>query len=219
MTSIELTFQFRNQRFNSAVTGLIAFGNSVEASFAGLAPILKSELKDYLDTVAEALARRHGNPWPSGTTSASLSRRSGALLNEIRSSVKVYGETLANIEGHIGTGTSVYGRIQEFGGVIRPKNAKYLTVPLPAALNSDGTPKKKGAREWDNTFVIKSKAGNLLIVQKGIGGDIVPLYVLKSSVTIPARLNMGSTLRAGLGYFVDQAVEKMLQEIQAGLGQ
>ena len=42
-----------------------------------------------------------------------------------------------------------------------------------------------------NTFVQYSKKGNLLIFQKRSRGSIVPLYILKKRVKIPARLGLG----------------------------
>ena len=85
---------------------------------------------------------------------------------------------------------------------------------LPAALNSHGTPRTKGPRDWQNTFVAKSKAGNLIIFQKR-GSQIMPLYVLKTSVTIKPRLGMKKTLDAGLPYFVDRAMDAMVRDIAA----
>jgi hypothetical protein len=97
--------------------------------------------------------------------------------------------------------------------VIRPKRAKYLTIPLPAALNANGTPKKSSARAWENTFVIRSKAGNLLIVQKN-GTQITPLYVLKPEVYIPPRLGLGATARAGATLLADKLTDAILKELR-----
>jgi hypothetical protein len=204
-TSLEISFEFRTKRFQDAAKGLIAFGQSFSAAWDQVPPVLKSELRDYLAGVARALASRHGNPWPSGTTNTSLSRRSGQLIAAIPKSVAVYGQSFADIYGTIGTGDLIYGRLQEAGGWVRPKKSKYLTIPLPAALNADGTPKKTSAREWENTFVLRSKAGNLLIVQK-------------TEVYVPPRLMLSTTLQAGLPYFVEHAMEAMLRKVQQGLG-
>lgn len=209
-----IEFDYRTKRYKDAVAGLRAFSKDLDQGFAAIPNILREELKKYLDAVALALYKRHGNPWPAGTTGTSLSRRSGNLISTIRGSVKVYGKSIDDIGGSISA--PFYARTHENGATIRPKKAKYLTIPLPAALNANGTPKKRRARDWQNTFIMKSKAGNLLIVQRN-GKDIVPLYVLKTSVKIPRRLLMGKTLRTGIPYFVDSAVERMLKEIQAGL--
>lgn len=68
-----------------------------------------------------------------------------------------------------------YAAIHQFGGTIRPINARALTVPLPAATLG------RRARDYKNTFVAKG-----VIFQKQ-GSEIVPLFVLKKSVKIPAR--------------------------------
>ena len=78
-----------------------------------------------------------------------------------------------------------YARIHETGGTIRPKNVKYLPVPLPDALTPTGQLRKK-TKEYDNTFVQKSKKGNLILFQTK-GSEIIPLFVLKEKVVIPAR--------------------------------
>ena len=67
------------------------------------------------------------------------------------------------------------------GGVLRPKTAKFLTIPLPAAMTAGGV-LKKSAREWDNTFIRKSKKGNLIIFQTVGKGKIMPLFLLRKSI-------------------------------------
>lgn len=201
------TLDFRTQRFQDAAKGLEALGKDIGASPEGFATVVSQELKKFLETVAEALAQRHGNPYPNGTSTTTLSKRSGDLVESIRNSVFVKEGDLNSIVGSIGG--VFYLKVHEYGKTIYAKNVKYLTIPLPAALNSNGTPKKKSAREWENTFVLKSKAGNLLIVQK-VGRNIVPLYVLKTSVKIPARAQVRTTVSTALPYFVDTITEKLL---------
>jgi phage gpG-like protein len=203
-TTVEFSLEFRNKRYNSAADGLKALAKQLSKAPDVAVEPLKKSLKEYVEAVAEALARRHGNAWPGGTTPTTLSRRSGKLIDEIRKS--------ATVAAEIGGGNARYAGIQEYGGVVTPKKASYLTIPLKAALNADGTPKKQSAREWLNTFVIKSKAGNLLIVMRD-GPNLVPLYVLKSQVKIPPRLRMGETVRAGMGAFVDEASKAMYDAI------
>lgn len=205
-----IEFEFRNERFSSAKKGLDAFGKVISVSIDRAGPALSKEMRNFLDSVALALAKRHGNAWPGGTTANTLSRRSGYLIQSIKDSVRVTGTKIDDIEGRISV---PYDRkIHETGGIIKARHAKYLTIPLPEALNSDGTPKKKSAREWDKTFVAMSRNGNLLIFQRR-GTEIVPLYVLKKEVKIPARLGLQATLDKGLGYFVDKAFDSMLKEM------
>lgn len=84
-----------------------------------------------------------------------------------------------------------YASIHDEGGIIRPKKKKFLTVPLPAALTPAGVLRGK-ATSFKNTFIDKTDDGDLIIFQnknKGEGkeDEIIPLFVLKKKVEIPAR--------------------------------
>ena len=114
--------------------------------------------------------------------SAGLVQRGSHLLNSItdegprRKGTRIIG----------GVGTNIpYGPTHEFGATIRPKTAKFLTIPLPAAKTKAGR-SRGGARSFPNTFVRRSKAGNLILFQK-LGSRIIPLFVLKKMVKIPKR--------------------------------
>lgn len=212
----EVALEFRNQRFQDAQKGLQALSQNLNGTMAVVAPVLRKQLEGFLRAVASAMAARHSTPWAPGQrgeigdSTGKLFRRSGKAMASIMDSVKVDGDSVATMEGHIG-GTG-YLATHEYGATIRPKVAQYLTIPLPAALNPDGTPIEVKARDWQRTFVIKSKKGNLLIVQKK-GKDIVPLYVLKKEVTIPPRLGLRKTLETGIPVFRDKATAAMLDAL------
>ena len=207
---LEINFEFRNQRFQDASQGLRVFYDTLKKDWDGTAKVLSVELRSFLVSVSQALVQRHSGKWPAGTTDKTLSSRSGDMLKTIVDSVQVNGGTFSTIRGVIGG--SAIAAVQEFGATIKPKSASFLTIPLPAALDSNGLPLKKSAREWENTFVAKTKKGNLVIFQKR-GTAIIPLYVLKTSVTIPPRLGMQDTLTAGLPYFVDRAMDRMVKAV------
>jgi phage gpG-like protein len=152
----ELSFEFKNKRYTDAQAGLAAFAATLGHNVERAGPVLAKELRDWLDTVAEALAKRHGSPWPGGTTEKTLSKRSGALVQSIKDSVEVTGTKLDDIQGRLGSALP-YAKIHETGGTITAKKSKYLTIPLPAALGPNGVPKKKSAKEWDNTFIAKPR--------------------------------------------------------------
>lgn len=80
--------------------------------------------------------------------------------------------------GFIGKRPVVYARIQEEGGTIKPKGHPYLTIPLSGV--------KGVIANYPDGFFIKSKKGNLLYVERK-GKGIKPLFLLKPSVTLPAR--------------------------------
>lgn len=81
---------------------------------------------------------------------------------------------------------AIYGRIHEFGGTIRPKNAGHLTVPLDAVQTNKGVARFTARQVIENpeaygytgTFV-----RDLVIFGKQ-PDRIVPLFVLKDQVTI-----------------------------------
>ena len=72
-----------------------------------------------------------------------------------------------------------YARIQDLGGTIRPVRVKFLTIPIKGV--------RGGARTHSNTFLMKSKRGNLLIVKPIGKKGIKPLFVLKKSVKIKSK--------------------------------
>ena len=137
-----------------------------------------------------------------GTTETKLRVRSGRLRGSV---IPLKTEVKADqVEGGVSIGT-VYGRTH-FGPKgqktkIVPKKGKYLTIPLPGAMTKAGVV-KGGARsgQWGETFVAKSKAGNLIIFGRQrimtpgpktgeLKGQAIPLFLLKKSVVVPARVH------------------------------
>lgn len=147
---------------------------------------------------------------------AILRVRSGRLRSSIGSIVIGQGKDLVGMVGSgIRQGGRVsYANIHETGGTITPKNSKYLAIPLSAALTPAGVLKKK-PREYNNTFVMKSKNGNLIIAQKRGSrmSRIVALFVLKKKVEIPARHYMSRTAEE----VSPRALEIMNRSIERGL--
>jgi hypothetical protein len=103
-------------------------------------------------------------------------------------------QILIGTGGYIGRAPVVYAKIQDEGGTIKPKGHPYLTIPLPGV---------KGTIEnFPGGFFFKSKKGNLLysapvrnrkastsaiMSRSGEVNVLRPLFVLKRSVTLPAR--------------------------------
>ncbi len=136
-----------------------------------------------------------------GTTDTRLRVRTGKLRASVRSLRNTIEGT--TVRGGISIGT-VYGRVHvgPKGQIthIVPKEKKWLTIPLPAAQTKAGV--LRGAAQsgmWGKVFFAKSKKGNLIlfgrrIVQRGPNagkatGDIVPLFLLRASVDVPARVH------------------------------
>jgi hypothetical protein len=146
-----------------------------------------------------------------------LKVRSGRLRSSIGSIVTESGDSII---GMIGSGVRQgdrvkYANIQETGGVITPKRGKYLTIPLPAALTPAGV-LRKPARQWPDTFVMKSNNGNLLIMQKK-GKRVtrlVALFVLKKQVTIPASRYMSDVAERMQDKVIDIILNGIRQEVE-----
>jgi phage gpG-like protein len=127
-----------------------------------------------------------------------LKVRTGRLRSSIAGVIiKTNDELTAIIGSGVRQGNRIsYANIHEVGGVIRPKRGKYLAIPLKGALTSSGSQLRGGAmsaRDFPNTFIRRGKSGNPIIFQKR-GKGVIPLFVLKKSVTIPARRYMARTV-------------------------
>ena len=82
---------------------------------------------------------------------------------------------------------AIYARIQEYGGVIRPKNAAHLTIPIGEALTGNGVARftarqliqSPGSYGYVGTFT-----RNKVIFGRRENKTFEPLFVLKDQVTI-----------------------------------
>jgi hypothetical protein len=148
--------------------------------------------KALLDAFDPAM-RRHARGFLQGTLvrqrlsgRPGLMNRTGGMRRsfnfEVTNADRLDSWTLTEFSNHPGA------RIQEYGGTITGK--PWLAIPLPAARTAAGA-SRGSLRSFKNTFFAKSKAGNLLLFQRN-GKSITPLFVMKSSVTIPARLGFGA---------------------------
>lgn len=106
--------------------------------------------------------------------------RTGELARSIAGRAYLKGALVISI---IGSGVFrrkpvKYARIQEKGGKVRAKN-KMLTIPLPGVQGR--------AANFPDAFIIKSKKGNVLLVERKGKKGLKPLFVLKREIDIPAR--------------------------------
>jgi len=97
----------------------------------------------------------------------------GRLINSIKSELTKDGV-------QVGAYNIPYAAIHEFGGVIRARNARYLTIPL--------SPEFKGryATEFNDLFV-KRIRNRLFLVRRLDDGKLQFCYLLRENVTMPAR--------------------------------
>lgn len=111
---------------------------------------------------------KSGKVTPKTNKSGTTLVGSGRLANSI--SYQISNKTIV-----VGTNLK-YARIQHEGGLIKPKKAQYLAIPL----SKDA--KVKRPREFENTFIQKG-----IIFQDMGNGKIRPIYKLQKQVEIPAR--------------------------------
>lgn len=220
MIAVDIDLQWRGKRYDDIDKGLRAFATDIEADLAATyGPTVRTLLKKYMEGVIESVRQRASAPWPGGTSPGgqrpgSLSRRSGGLLRTLSPSrITVSGSEASEIT--VSFKLSGKALVHERGATVVPRKSKYLTIPLAAALDSRGVPLRPSAKDWSNTFVFKSKKGNLLIGMRK-GKELVPLYVLKRSVTIPPRLSFKEAFTAGKDFLADAIAKEVLKEFQRG---
>lgn len=112
----------------------------------------------------------------------------GALRSNVGWEIRDEGSAKLLLVGVKNSPAAKYARIQEYGGVIEPTSAKYLTIPLTDEA------RKKPPRQWNDLTVIKSDRGNLILAQvpregqgAGVEGGIIPQFVLTKRVVLPPR--------------------------------
>jgi len=207
-----MDFDFRlaigGKEFADVSQGLNTVANSWTTSVARTTPQFQQELRAHLQVVAKQVAARHSG---STTTETSLASRTGEGVRSIEKGVVVTGGALgATVAAFL---VAPHLVIHETGGVLKPRTGKYLTMPLKAAKNPDGTPKYLHARQWLNTFVGRSRKGNLLIFQKR-GRRIVPLYLLLESIRIKPRLGLRQAVAtASLERFIEKTAKNLMGEM------
>lgn len=81
----------------------------------------------------------------------------------------------------IGKSAVVYARIQEEGGVVKAKRGVFLTIPFPGV--------KGVAANYPKAFLATTAGGQWLLAQQSgqKGRGVKPLFLLRKSVTLPAR--------------------------------
>jgi len=129
-----------------------------------------------------------------GTSKNKLATQTGKLKNSVRALKPRM--SAKSIKGGVVFGTNyVNTHVGQKGSKkeIRPKNSKWLTIPLDAMKTKGGASRGSAQGAWvkghyDDTFFQKSKAGNLILFGSS-GKKITPLFVLKKSVKIPARIH------------------------------
>lgn len=176
----------------------------------GVSVDVQKALTFYINQVYADLAKQHGRRYSYVTPPASnrsvLRKRSGNLLAELRDNrfvTKTGNEWSAGFV--IPRGSYLYtheGSVDASPTVIKAKGS-YMTIPLRAALNPDGTPKRLSARSWSGLKryqIGKIRSGlsggedsaklndKAWVLAKKVGRRYIPYYLLAKKVTIKKRI-------------------------------
>jgi phage gpG-like protein len=84
-----------------------------------------------------------------------------------------------------------YAARQHWGGVVRPRKAKMLAIPLTRAVARAVASAGSFRSAFPDAFVFTSKAGNILLSRKRADRKLDPIAVLKRSVRIPPTKFLG----------------------------
>ena len=141
---------------------------------------------------------------------ALLRRRTGNLTRAV--TYRLEGsESSAELVVRAGVDLSraVYGRIQNFGGIIKPVNGKFLTIPVGVNKTGNGV-MRVSAREFirnpgsigfTGSFVNRAKTAIMGVRENG---KIEPVFALKTSVKIRKTGFVTNALAQDEDYILDQ---------------
>jgi len=120
-----------------------------------------------------------------------LASRTGRLRQSIVGSSKGRSGAVVDVSlragGRVGNRSVPYAAAHEFGSTIRPKRARMLRIPLPAALTSAGVDRFPSPLRQTGAglfYLRRSRRGNLILFNRVTSE---PWYVLRDKVEIPAR--------------------------------
>jgi hypothetical protein len=131
-------------------------------------------------------------------TSATATRvGTGQLRASIAQQVRRSGDAIEGVVGLYRFGAKgnvlAYGAVHEEGGVIRSSKGGYLAIPLGAIRSPSGVAPPPSSFSRDETFVLnKGPFGSGGIICRKVGQQIVPLYLLRREVRVPARPQGGA---------------------------
>lgn len=173
-------------------------------------PVMQQAMsRTAMATIADIKVRMRGGQ---GTNAV----RSGRLRSSMGQVTTVTGDIINTLLGSMGV---IYARIQEFGGVVRPKKSKYLAIPLGPAKTAAGVSRYASPRDVAGLVFFKSKKGALLLGMKTgakKGARLVPWFVLVKSVTLKPRLGLRDTIKkffGGSGSRLESEVKKGVEQV------
>ena len=153
-----------------------------------------------------------------------LEPRTGTLKRSVRSAANdsraiTVTPTEASTRVWFDPGIAIYGHVQEVGGTIHAKRVANLTIPLPAMQTAGGVARGTAREVIANPMAFgfwRTFTAKRVIFGATRFDDITPLFVLRPSVTLPARAPLATTLqdeRGWIGQRIGAATEAVAQEL------
>lgn len=204
---------YRGRTYPDITAALMAAYQDIAEDFEGLPYFYERDLKDYLDKSAQDVTREW-KPWTEGRKSY-LQNRTGKTKKAILKSPTTKRTDRNKFNAHIkGTlGGPEYLNLLEDGGTVRARGGGYMAIPLTAALDNRGVPKRKSVRDWKKTFLTKASKGRFFVCQKR-NGRVVRLYILQRTVKYRPLLGMGRTMQKNMSFFADRLVESTVKNLE-----
>lgn len=113
-----------------------------------------------------------------------LATRSGSLVRSIRGTSTVKDELIEVRLGAGGNPPLKYAALQEVGGTVVPKTAKYLTIPVGPGLTTEAGVTKLRARDIPDLAYAQTKSGQPVLVRQSDG---TVMFVLKRQVRVEGK--------------------------------
>ena len=172
---------------------------------AAAAVVLQSQIQDTLNQGSSNIS--------SGGKSSPPGSPPHVNTGRLKNSIQIDGSRLKDKNPMVRIGTNlVYARINEFGGRIGPRNAKALAVPIGVEGRRASRQAGGSIRHLDLAYIPRNGKAPLR-ARVNMDGSIKPLFVLKKSVTIPARPYMRPSLELAKKKMVKEAGKALRRAI------
>lgn len=167
----------------SGSTNAADVSKELQAQLAAMRKNLKSQMMRALTTLEAEILKNI-------RSASGLNVRTGALLNSVGSTKQVIIGSDGTVTGQIGSEGIPYNAIHEFGGIVKAVNKQFLAIPTEENRKADGSPivttgELRTMQKLGLAFIAKGT-----IFQKASSGKdalATPMFLLRKSVTIPAR--------------------------------
>lgn len=206
---------YNGKSYPSLDAAIAAACKEIEVNLLSFPPILRQEFLEFLQRITQNTVK-YFIPFSKRNRGQQkdMQMRSGKTRSQILASPEVKDVGRGLYFGYVGGPKHL--EINEFGGIQGPKAGdKFVYIPLDAALNARGLPIAKDPRNWKNTFIRKTRRGNLIIFQRRASGRPVPLYLLKRNVKIPPRLRMTRAIISASPYFERKVMDALERQFNA----